>query len=89
VSETERAIKHFNMVVAQLKYLDGFTDHNGLKRYILERNAKNRRRLQASRIALVALTSKPSGSGDAGGSTMIALTKRTATAIRARSAGTQ
>ena len=39
------AIKHFNRVIAQLKYLDGGKDGPHLKYYIRVRNAKNRRRL--------------------------------------------
>ena len=56
--EIEKAIRHFKRVIAGLKYLDKASisdDSPYLKDYIKVRNERNRRRLQASRIAVEAL----------------------------------
>jgi len=58
MTDTDRAIKHFNRTIAQLKYLDGVTVNPYLKGYIKANRAKMKRRLQASRTALSALREK-------------------------------
>ena len=51
----KEAIRHFEYTVRALKYLDECPDTPYTKHYIKIRNAKNRRRLQASRLAIEAL----------------------------------
>ncbi len=51
----KEAIRHFEYTVRALKYLDECPDTPYTKDYIKIRNAKNRRRLQASRLAIEAL----------------------------------
>jgi hypothetical protein len=60
IKEIEKAINHFNKVVAGLKYLDkeNVEHESNLKYYIRERNKRNRRKLQYSRVALQVLQEK-------------------------------
>ena len=48
----KEAIKHFNIVVGQLKYLDNLQYGEYTKDYIKTRSEKNTRRLKANRIAI-------------------------------------
>ena len=55
MNKYKEAIRHFEYTVGALKYLDECPDTPYTKDYIKIRNAKNRRRLQASRLAIEAL----------------------------------